>query len=110
MDARVASKYILKKLLNDFEKQKDMPNQVYLETQLTRLHQMNAAYKAQAINAGLSAHQRAKARDLEQNCLGLINGIKFGISFWLHENEDLLKLDTAVVQGIRSEAKSEDLN
>lgn len=91
---------ILTKLLKDFEEYKDLPNQQYLEAQLTRLYQMKTLYKSQSGNVELSAHQRAKARDLEQRTLGLINGIKFGISFWLHENEDLLKMeDTTEAKG-----------
>lgn len=88
---------ILNKLMEDFENYKDLPNQKYLETQLERLYQMKMVYKSQSSNPKLSGHQRAKARDNQQRTLGLINGIKFGISFWLHENEDLLKLEN--VQG-----------
>lgn len=93
MDAKIASKFILRKLLSEFDKEKDLPNQEYLEAQLKRLNQMSGIYNTQSSNVNLSPRQRARARDLEQNCLGLINGIKFGISFWLHENEDLNALE-----------------
>ena len=96
MDPKVASKYILKKLLVDFETYKDLPNQEFLEKQLQRLYQMTAVYKSQEINADLACRQRALARDKHQNCLGLINGIKFGISFWLHENDDLMETDPSL--------------
>jgi len=92
MDAKAASNLILKKLLKDFDKYKDLPNQQYLEEQLRTLYRMSGIYKVQSINSESSARQRARARDLEQNTLGLINGIKFGISFWLHENQDLAAL------------------
>lgn len=92
---------ILKKLLADFEKYKDLPNQEYLEFQIRRLNQMSTVYKTQSVNSELSARQRAKARDLEQRTLGLINGIKFGISFWLHENEDLMKIGAERSGGIQ---------
>ena len=91
---------ILTKLLNDFEKYKDLPNQEYLEAQLSKLYQMKAIYKTQSGNVKYPAHQRSKSRDLEQRTLGLINGIKFGISFWLHENEDLANLITKEVKGV----------
>lgn len=91
--ARTLGDKILHTLMKDFEDYKDLPNQEYLEAQLSRLYQMKTIYKTQSTNVELSARQRAKARDQEQRSLGLINGIKFAISFWLHENEDLLKLE-----------------
>jgi hypothetical protein len=95
MDSKIASKYILKKLVDDFKIPQDIPNQEYLETKVDMLNRMSAIYKSQSRNPQYSARQRARARDLEHNCLGLINGIKFGISFWLHADVDLMKMEPA---------------
>lgn len=90
MDSK-ESKMILQKLLNSFDVAKDRPNQKYLESQLTLLNSMVLRYKSQSTNPKLSARNRAKARDLEQNCLGLINGIMFALSFLEREHIDLMK-------------------
>ncbi len=95
MHAAVGSKYLLKQILNDFldefESSSVKNNQSYLEFQIGRLERMAAGFRNQSRNPEVSNHQRARARDLEQNSLGLINGIKFGISFMLHNEEDFAK-------------------
>lgn len=93
MRAEFASKFVLRKLLADFETLKDMPNQKYLEFQIKRLEQMLVVYRASSCNKALPARIRARSRDLEQNCLGLINGIKFSISFWQNKNTNLAELE-----------------
>jgi len=91
--ADFAAKFLLKKVLADFDKLKDLPNQKYLEFQINRLEQMLIVYRASSSNKALPARIRARSRDLEQNCVGLINGIKFSISFWQHKNKDLAELE-----------------
>lgn len=88
------SKILLEKLLNGFDLSKDRPNKEYLETQITHLHRMVATYKHQSTNPDLSTRNRAMARDLEQNCLGLINGIMFALSFIEHADVNLLQSST----------------
>jgi hypothetical protein len=87
------SERILKKLLKRFKISDDMPNREYLEARLEHLTRMSATYRIQSKSPELSARARAKARDMEQNCEGLIHGIKFGISFWLHKDSDLEEMD-----------------
>lgn len=87
------SKNILKHLIDEFKVDKNLPNVEYLEHQMSHLARMCAVYKSQSINVKLSARNRAQARDLEQTCLGLINGIKFGISFCLNKDVDLMNVD-----------------
>jgi hypothetical protein len=48
-------------------------------------------WEARSTDPALTSRQRARNRDLVQNAAGLINGIKFGISFLLHKDEDLTK-------------------
>ena len=65
-------------------------NRVYLEERLKQLSLAAVNFNSQASNPDIPARLRARARDMEQNATGLINGIKFGISFMLHANGDLL--------------------
>jgi hypothetical protein len=104
MNAQIGSKFLLRKVLVDFDKWKDLPNQKYLEFQINRLEQMLKVYRAGSTDKTLSARIRARNRDLEQNCMGLINGIKFSISFWQHKNKDLAELEglSEVVDGKNS--------
>ena len=82
--------------MDGFDIKADIPNQVYLETQLSKIVRMQTIYKTQAKDTSLSSRQRARARDLEQAANGLVNGIKFSISFWLHKNEDLMEMEDVV--------------
>ena len=84
------SKAILAETFENFSIREDMPNKKYLEMYLTYLEDLKRNYKLQSENANVDQIIRAKARDFEQNCIGLINGIKFGISFFEYRDIDLL--------------------
>lgn len=88
-EATVKSKFLLRRLLTEFPPDGELPNLKYLETQIDHLINMSEFYRAQSRDPRLPARIRARARDLSQNAQGLINGIKFGISFWLHKDVDL---------------------
>jgi len=91
MDPLIASKYVLKKFLESFDERKiGIPNEIYLEEQIAHLRRMICIYKEQSKNKNLSPRHRARARDLEQNAEGLLNGIMFAISFIHHKNTDLI--------------------
>ena len=81
-------------MLDEFEIDETLPNAKYLEQQMGHLARMCAVYKSQSTCPTLTARNRAKARDMEQNALGLINGIKFSISFWLNRDIDLMNAET----------------
>ena len=98
MDAQATSDTILKKLADGFDINTPMPNQEYLESQLNRLQRMCLIYKTQSADTKLSGRQRARARDLEQASNGMINGIKFSISFWLHKDTDLMELEQVTAE------------
>ena len=85
------SKLILSEAFENFSIREDLPNKKYLETYITYLEKMVKSYKLQSEDKNVSNLVRARARDIEQNCVGLINGIKFGISFFEHKDIDLLK-------------------
>lgn len=84
------SKIILSEAFENFSIREDLPNKEYLETYITYLEKMIKSYKLQSEDKNVSNLVRARARDIEQNCVGLINGIKFGISFFEHKDIDLL--------------------
>ena len=85
------SKTILSEIFEKFSVREDMPNKKYLERYIDYLEQMERSFKLQSEDKNVPQLTRASARDLEQNCIGLINGIKFGISFFEHRDIDLLK-------------------
>jgi len=93
MDANATSRMLLEKLVDDFDVRTEMPNQEYLEYQLGKLDEALVSYRAQSKNPKLAAKDRARARDRVQAVTGMIKGIKFSISFWLHKDQDLLKLE-----------------
>ena len=86
------SKIILEKLLENFDIGKDRDNKIYLESQISMLNRMAYTYRQQSTDPALTPRNRAVARDLEQNCLGLINGIMFALSFLEHSGQDLMKI------------------
>ena len=107
MDAQATSNTILKKLAEEFDINTPVPNQEYLESQLNRLQRMVLIYKTQSSDAKLSGRQRARARDLEQAANGMINGIKFSISFWLHKDTDLMELEKVTAEpGLQKHEKN----
>ena len=108
MDAQATSETILKKLSDDFDIKTTVPNQEYLETQLNRLQRMVLIYKTQSSDTKLSGRQRARARDLEQAATGMINGIKFSISFWLHKDENLMELEQVTAEPGLQEHEAND--
>jgi len=79
---------LLQKLLADFDPTKDRPNKLYLESQITHLTRMVLTYRNQSTDPQFSARNRALARDLEQNAMGLCNGIMFALSFLEHSDVD----------------------
>ena len=89
------SKQILSKMLKENYSyiQDGLPNKEYLESNVSYLEKMSLQYKQQSENLELAAHLRAKARDLLQNCYGLINGIKFSISFLDHQKVNLFEYE-----------------
>jgi len=90
MKPEIASKYILDKALKEFSHSfESLPNLRYLEAYLKRLEGLRVLYSTQSTNIDIPPRIRARSRDLEQNTMGLINGIKFGISFMLNKDKVL---------------------
>jgi hypothetical protein len=75
----------------EFVPKEDMPNKEYLDSYLTFLNGKVLTYRRISEDASVSAIERASARDLEQNCIGLINGIKFGIAFLDSKSIELIE-------------------
>ena len=88
---------ISKQILNEMIKENysfikdNLPNKEYLETNLDYLERISLQHKYQSENLNIPSHHRAMARDLLQNCYGLINGIKFSISFLDHQKVNLFE-------------------
>jgi hypothetical protein len=80
---------LVQAVLSEFYNLKDLPNKEYLERLLTNLEAQKEAATATSTNPEVSSRMRAKARDTQMQVTGLINGIKFGISFWLYKDQDL---------------------
>jgi len=91
MDEQNISKIILDIFTKEFKVCDDMSNKEYLEKNLVYLERMEINYRERSENIKNSPTERAYARDLEQNCIGLINGIKFGISFLDSSSIDLVE-------------------
>ncbi len=77
--------------LSDFEPKKVQgqvleSNIEYLEKTMTRLEGLMMKCHGESQTAS-TARARAIARDTEKSVAGLINGIKYGISFLLHGKE-----------------------
>ena len=90
MNPSSASRILLAQILTeDFieNKKEIVTNQVYLEKQLIQLEALRLMYKQNSQDQRVSSRARARARDLEQNAAGLINGIKFGISLLICEQK-----------------------
>jgi hypothetical protein len=96
MKSHIASKFLLNRILDEFEREfidKKYPNQVYLEKQISKLENAAIQYRSQSRDPKLTPRIRARSRDLEQNTLGLLNGIKFAIAFWNMKDEDIEKVE-----------------
>lgn len=68
-------------------------NLEYLEAQISKLEAISDHHRSISNSIVHSTRVRARSRDMEQSCTGLINGIKFGISFMLGRDRDLMKED-----------------
>jgi len=96
-EANVDINKLSKNILNRMFKEdytyvrEDLPNREYLENCLDFLYKMSVTYRNQSEDVNVDARHRANARDLFQNCLGLINGIKFSISFLDHKDVNLFE-------------------
>jgi len=86
-NSEIVLKKLFKKIMDDFDPAKDRTNKEYLESQLIFLNRMVYTYRNNSTDSKFSPRNRARARDLEQNCLGLINGIRFAISFIEYEDK-----------------------
>ena len=93
MLSEISSKMMLRYVLNDFPAGIDLPNEEYLKHQINRLERMRLQYRGQSINKGMQPRHRARARDLEQSCAGMVAGIKFAISFQHFRDQDLMKME-----------------
>lgn len=95
----IFAQQISKKILNDlfennsFEIREDFPNKEYLETHLLYLERMLVLYKNSSENPSLQPRARCHSRDLMQNCIGLINGIKYALSFLDYKDVNLFEYD-----------------
>lgn len=85
------AKEILTNLLEGFDVAKDRPNQQYLEEQLTMLDRMAITFRQNSVDLNYTPRNRAIARDKEQTCIGIINGIKFALAFLERSDIDLTK-------------------
>jgi O-succinylbenzoate synthase len=104
MDATRASKIILKYLINDFPNNLALPNEEYLQLRLDQLDRTRVNYRGQSVNKDIQPRHRARARDMEQNCAGMIAGIKFAISFWHFKEQDLIKVEG--LEGLKEAVKA----
>ena len=94
MSPERASKILLKYIYTQFpDGINNLPNEDYLHFQLDRLEKLRMNYHGQSVNREVLPRHRARARDLEQNCAGLIAGIKFAISFAHFRDVDLAKME-----------------
>lgn len=95
MISKLKSRYLLKKFLDEFDldglRAEGVSNLEYLDFQLSRLEKMKDGWECTSRDPSVTVKVRARARDLSQNAEGLISGIKFGISFILHKDQDLNK-------------------
>lgn len=89
MDNNLESLDILKDMLNTFDLLKDRPNKEYLKKYLDYLEQTSLSYENVSIDPNVSIINRSAARDLYKTCCGLINGIKFALSFIECKDGDL---------------------
>lgn len=78
---------LLQDLLKNFEKCSTMSGSEYLNNHLLRLEHSKEVFRGNSIDPKLSPRARAKARDSQKLCEGLIGGIKFGLSFLVHKEE-----------------------
>lgn len=62
----------------------------YLQETISVLESSMAKYRSESRNKSLPPRIRARARDMEQNVMGLINGIKFSIELSLIDRKDLV--------------------
>jgi hypothetical protein len=90
------SQLILDICTKDFIPKKDIPNKEYLEAYLSLLELKAISYRRASSDIEISCIERAKARDMEQNCIGLIHGIKFGIVFLDSKLIDLMAVSNGV--------------
>ena len=80
----------IKKILNNFNSDEiEVNNKDYLEGQIKVLENAILSYRVQSKNKELPPRIRARSRDLEQNAMGLLNGIKFSLSLLQHDKEKL---------------------
>ena len=89
MDAYYTTRLNIKKVLQEFDtKNLKVKHKDYLEGQIQNLEKLVLSYRVQSKNSELPPRIRARSRDLEQNAMGLLNGIKFSLSFIEHQNEE----------------------
>ena len=84
------SKYILDICTKELVPKHDMPNREYLESYLSFISKKIYSYRQTSESLEFSDMERAKARDLEQNFIGLVHGIKFAIAFLDSKSIDLV--------------------
>jgi len=91
--ADTKSRWLLKTFLDEFSleavKEAGCRNIDYLDFQIKRLESMRTGWDTTSRNLSLSVRKRQRARDLAQNAAGLLAGLKFGISFIVHQDKDL---------------------
>jgi hypothetical protein len=98
MKPKFSAKHVLKKYVDEFTTEGlNLKNLGYLDFHLGRLERMQAVWEANSQDPQFSVRQRARSRDLSQCAQGLVNGIKFGISFIQHQDTDL---DKALKEGL----------
>jgi hypothetical protein len=91
MEEICVSKDILKSFIDEFDIKKGRPNKEYLEFQLNRLENMADKFGLLSISKDQPTFIRARNRDKHQNVLGIINGIKFALSYMEHQHVDLME-------------------
>jgi hypothetical protein len=91
------SQIILDICSKEFIPNEDMPNKEYLDSYLLFLTRKVSSYRQTSESLKFSIMERSKARDMEQNCIGLINGIKFGIAFLDSKSINLMELSNKQV-------------
>lgn len=68
-------------------------NLEYLEAYLSKLEALADHHRMVSMSKAHPPRVRGRSRDMYQNCMGLINGIKFGISFMLGRDKDLTGME-----------------
>ena len=87
MQPNHCSKIILKRILDLHLASEEEPYSAIKED-LAKIERMAEVYRNTSSDICLQPRHRARARDLEQNAIGLINGIKYALAMLGYTDRD----------------------